>query len=191
MTVDAVIFIIFAVVAIIGATMMISLRNPVLSVMSLIVSLVAQAVLYLQLGALFVGAVLVIIYSGAILVLFLFVIMLLNLRGNEDLGKSSPLLHQIIKYGLSFLIFVEMVFIIRAGFADNTALFMDNLSNQPENFGSVEQVAEKLFTVYLYPFELTSILLLSAIVGAVVLSKKANDYEDIDEEIDEYKDEVE
>lgn len=176
MTIDSVIFIVSAVVAIVGATMMISLRNPVLSVMSLIVSLVAQAVLYVQLGAMFVGAVLIIVYSGAILVLFLFVIMILNLRGTEDLGKSSPLLHQVIKYGLSFLLFVELVFAVKTGFFKSDAP-IGLMVDKPEGFGSVEQVATILYTKYLYPFELTSILLLAAIVGAVVMSKKANEYE--------------
>ena len=185
MTVDSVIFIVSAIVAVGGATMMISLRNPVLSVMSLIVSLVAQAVLYVQLGALFVGAVLIIVYSGAILVLFLFVIMLLNLRGGEDLGKSSPLTHQIVKYGLSFLLFVELVFVIKAGFFRGDSP-VGLLADKPEGFGSVEQVATSLFTKYLYPFELTSILLLAAIVGAVVMSRKTNEDEiGIEENIDE------
>lgn len=181
MDIDSIIFIVSAIVAVIGATMMISLRNPVLSVMSLIVSLVAQAVLYVQLGAMFIGAVLIIVYSGAILVLFLFVIMILNLRGSEDLGKSSPLLHQVIKYGLSFLLFIELVFVIKAGFFRGDAP-IGLLVDKPEGFGSVEQVATILFTKYLYPFELTSILLLAAIVGAVVMSKKANEFEMTDDE---------
>ena len=92
MNLDFIIFIVSALLAVSGATLMITLKNPVLAVMSMIISLVAQAVLYIQLSALFLGAVLIIVYSGAIMVLFLFVIMLLNLRGSEDLGKqSSPI----------------------------------------------------------------------------------------------------
>ena len=90
MSLDLAIFVVSALVAVFGATMMIFQRNPVASVLYLILSLVAQAVLYVQLGAAFVGAVLIIVYSGAILVLFLFVIMMLNLRGSEDLGEPSP-----------------------------------------------------------------------------------------------------
>lgn len=174
MSIDAVIFLVSAIVAVVGATMMISLRNPVLSVMSLIVSLVAQAVLYVQLGALFVGAVLIIVYSGAILVLFLFVIMLLNLRGNEDLGRQSTPMNMIVKYGLSVLLLLEFIFIIKTTFF-RSDIPIGMMVEKAKNFGSVEQVATSLFTKYLYPFELTSILLLAAIVGAVVMAKRTNE----------------
>jgi len=173
MNADTIIFIISAVVAVTGATLMISLRNPVLSVMSLIVSLVAQAVLYVQLGAVFVGAVLIIVYSGAILVLFLFVIMILNLRGTEDLGEKSPPLNVALKYILSILLLIELVFVIKAGFYSGTPGGV--MTTGAERFGSVETVATTLFTTYLYPFELTSVLLLAAIVGAVVMAKRANE----------------
>ncbi|MFQ5452863.1 MAG: NADH-quinone oxidoreductase subunit J, partial [Candidatus Zixiibacteriota bacterium] len=113
---DTVIFIVSAVVAIFGATMMISLRNPVLSVLSLIVSLVAQAVLYIQLGAMFLGAILIIVYAGAILVLFLFVIMLLNIRSTEDFGENSLPVNRFVKYALSLLLVLEFVFVIKSSF---------------------------------------------------------------------------
>lgn len=170
MTLDTVIFIISAIVAVFGATMMVSLRNPVLSVLSLIVSLLAQAVLYVQLGALFISAVLIIVYSGAILVLFLFVIMLLNLRGNEDLGENSPPLNRFVKYLLSFLLVVEFIFVIRGSFFRNESPV--GIMSLDSAFGSVKSVATLLFTKYLYPFELTAILLLAAIVGAVIMAKQ-------------------
>ncbi len=171
MTIDGVIFIVSAVVAVFGAIMMISLRNPVLSVLSLIVSLVAQAVLYVQLGALFLGAILIIVYSGAILVLFLFVIMLLNLRGSEDLGQHSPPSRLFAKFLLSLLLVLELVFVIKASFFSSESPI--GIMSMPSNgFGSVETVATLLFTKYLYPFELTSILLLAAIVGAVMMARQ-------------------
>ena len=171
MNLDTIIFIVSALVAVSGATLMISLRNPVLSVMSMILSLVAQAVLYIQLGALFVGAVLIIVYSGAIMVLFLFVIMLLNLRGTEDLGSQSSPVKMSTKFLFSLMLFVELVFVIKVGFFKGD-IPLGVMTQTTDNFGSVESVAELLFTNYLYPFELTSILLLSAIVGAVVMSKR-------------------
>lgn len=182
MSIDAVIFLVSAIVAVVGATMMITLRNPVLSVMSLIVSLVAQAVLYVQLGAMFVGAVLIIVYSGAILVLFLFVIMLLNLRGNEDLGRKSAPISMVVKYGLSVLLLLELVFIIKTTVYRGDAP-IGMMAGKATNFGSVEQVATALFTKYLYPFELTSILLLAAIVGAVVMAKRTNEGELSDDDL--------
>ncbi len=169
MTIDTIIFGISAVVAIFSAVMMIGQRNPVASVLYFIVSLVAQAVLYVQLGALFLGAVLIIVYAGAILVLFLFVIMILNLRGSEDLGTGSPPLSRLTKFLVAGLFVVELGFIVRNSVFSNVSTGVVNL---PESFGSVEEVAKLIFMKYLYPFELTSILLLTAIVGAVVLAGK-------------------
>ncbi len=170
MNLDVIIFIISAVVAVFGATMMIAQRNPVASVLYLILSLVAQAVLYVQLGALFLGAILIIVYAGAILVLFLFVIMLLNLRGREDLGERPPVLSRFSKFVVSFLFLAELVFIIRQGFIENPPTGI--LPTTPNGFGSVPMVATRLFREYLYPFELTGVLLLVAVVGAVVIAKR-------------------
>ena len=91
MILELIIFYGAAIFAIGGALMMILQRNPVASVLYMVVSLVAQAVLYFQLSAMFVGAILIIVYAGAILVLFLFVIMLLNLRGEKFEGATSKL----------------------------------------------------------------------------------------------------
>jgi len=168
MTIDQVIFIVSAVIAVFGATMMIFQRNPVASVLYLILSLVAQAVLYVQLGGMFIGAVLVIVYAGAILVLFLFVIMMLNLRGGDSFDEPTPPLSTMTKYAVPILLFVEMVFITKGSAFKSAAGPLE--SAVPDSFGSVESVANLLFTRYLYPFELTSILLLAAIVGAVVLA---------------------
>ena len=177
MSFDTIIFGVSAVVAIFGAVMMIGQRNPVASVLYFILSLVAQAVLYIQLGALFLGAILIIVYSGAILVLFLFVIMLLNLRGAEDLGKGSSPVSKFTKFLVAGLLTIELGFIVRNSVFPDIAA-----SKQLETFGSVKVVAELLFGKYLYPFELTSILLLVAIVGAVVLAGKARGSEDIDDD---------
>ena len=113
MSFDLVIFIASAVIAVFGATMMIAQRNPVASVLYMILSLVAQAVLFVQLGALFLGAILVVVYAGAIMVLFLFVIMLLNLRGDEDLGAPMPPVSLFTKYVFSVLLVMELVFIVK------------------------------------------------------------------------------
>ncbi len=176
MSLDAVIFLISAVVAVFGATMMIAQRNPVLSVLYLILSLVAQAVLYVQLGALFLGAVLIIVYSGAILVLFLFVIMLLNLRGSEDLGEDSTPVSKISKYVLAVLFVIELILVVRTGFF-RTDPTVGMMGTQIPDFGSVKAVAMLLFTKYLYPFELAGVLLLAAIVGAVVMTRNPSEEE--------------
>ncbi|UCC43094.1 MAG: NADH-quinone oxidoreductase subunit J [Candidatus Zixiibacteriota bacterium] len=170
MTVDTVIFFISAAVAAFGATMMIAQRNPVASVLYMILSLVAQAVCYVQLGALFIGAVLVIVYAGAIMVLFLFVIMLLNLRGSEDLGGPSTPVSLTTKLLVPVLLVAELVFIVRSAFTEAAST---GIMAAPEaGFGEVASVARLLLTRYLYPFELTGILLLVAIVGAVVMARR-------------------
>ncbi|MCM2272253.1 MAG: NADH-quinone oxidoreductase subunit J [candidate division Zixibacteria bacterium] len=180
MTLDTVIFFISAVVAVFGATMMISQRNPVASVLYMILSLVAQAVIYIQLSALFVGAMLVIVYAGAIMVLFLFVIMLLNLRGSEDLGAHSSPISKVTKYVVSILLFVEFVFVIKSVIIGSPVAGLLTTTPPVDDFGSVKSVSMLLFTKYLYPFELTGILLLIAVVGAVVIARrdKADDVED-------------
>jgi NADH-quinone oxidoreductase subunit J len=169
MSLDTAIFIISAVVAVFGATMMIAQRNPVASVLYLILSLVAQAACYVQLSALFMGAILVVVYAGAIMVLFLFVIMLLNLRGGEDLGETPTNLSRFTKYTVGVLVTLELIFIIKG--APIQAVTTGLVTEVSDNFGSVEQVAKLMFTDYLYPFELTGVLLLIAVVGAVVVAK--------------------
>ncbi len=171
MSLDTIIFGVSAVIAIFGAVMMIGQRNPVASVLYFIVSLVAQAVLYVQLGALFLGAVLIIVYAGAILVLFLFVIMLLNLRGTEDFGSGSHPVSKFTKFLVAGLLAVELGFVVRNGVFPDAGVGAEAL--QPDTFGSVEAVAELIFLKYLYPFELTSVLILVAIVGAVMLAGRA------------------
>ncbi|MDH4155658.1 MAG: NADH-quinone oxidoreductase subunit J [candidate division Zixibacteria bacterium] len=180
MNLDTLIFLASAVIAVFGATMMISQRNPVASVLYLILSLLAQAVLYVQLGALFMAAVLIIVYAGAVLVLFLFVIMLLNLRGREDLGRPSPPFNRITKYTLSILFVAQLVMVVRSSISSSLFVNIKDVSVMsmlPAGFGSVEEVATVLFQKYLYPFELVSVLILAAVVGAVLMAKKERDGE--------------
>jgi NADH-quinone oxidoreductase subunit J len=166
---DTIIFYSAAVFAIGGAVMMITQRNPIASVLYLIVSLVAQAILYIQLSALFLGDLLIIIYAGAFMVLFLFVIMILNLRGEQFEGKQSKL-GGVVKLTFATIFFIEIVFIIRQVVKQSGGSIQS--AQVTEDFGSVEMVATRLFREYLYPFELTSVLLLVAIVGAVVIAKR-------------------
>jgi NADH-quinone oxidoreductase subunit J len=173
MTIDSVIFVVSAIIAVFGATMMVSVRNPVAAVLYLIVSLVAQAVLYIQLSALFVAAVLIIVYAGAILVLFLFVIMLLNLRGSEELGEHSKPVSRFVKYLAATLITVEMIFAFKSGLYSESASAV--LDPNTTTFGSAVEVGRLMFTKYVYAFELTGVLLLAAVVGAVVIAKRDPD----------------
>lgn len=152
-----------AIIALVSAIMVITVKNPVGSVLYLIISLLAQSVLYIQLSGLFVAAFLVLIYGGAILILFLFVIMMLNIRyadlGDDNLKKIKPW-----AWCFGLVLLAEMVW-MSMGTASRMAV-------SDESFGSVSKVAELLYTKFVFPFELTSILLLIAIVGAVVMARK-------------------
>ncbi len=172
MVLETVIFYFAAIVAVGAVVMMIMQRNPVASVLYMVVSLVAQALLFVQLSALFIGAILIIVYAGAILVLFLFVIMLLNLRGEKFAGKVSNL-GRATKIGLSVVFFLEIIAILRQ--ITIPTRIEQQVVQTAEEFGSVEVVATELFNKYLFPFELTSILLLAAIVGAVVLARRGKE----------------
>jgi len=167
--IELIIFYFAAIVAVGAAVMMILQRNPVASVLYLIISLVAQAILYIQLNALFLGALLIIVYAGAILVLFLFVIMLLNLRG-EPFQQKQGRLGLSTKVALSTIFFLEIIAIFDQMFLVQPR--GEKIAEAPADFGSVNMVASRLFREYTYPFELTSVLLLVAIVGAVMLARR-------------------
>jgi len=105
-----------------------------------------------------------------IMVLFLFVIMLLNLRGKQDMNDKPHPVSRFTRYLVSVLLVVELVFVIRSLTPDSGTAGIMALVD--DGFGSVKGVAMLLYTDYLYPFELTGVLLLVAIIGAVVVSKR-------------------
>jgi NADH-quinone oxidoreductase subunit J len=153
--------------AVIFSLMMILKRNPVHSALCLVVVFLSVALLYLLLGAEFLAAVQVIVYAGAIMVLFLFVIMLLNLNDEvQSRGKSFIALKTLSIIGAGCV----LLFLV-AGGVFRTFTGVTSAVQAPAT-GNTQAVAELLFTKYLLPFEVTSILLLAAIVGAIVLAGK-------------------
>jgi len=160
------IFILTSLVAIVAALLVILQRNPIASVMYLVTTFVAQAILFIQLRAAFIAILQVIVYAGAIMVLFLFVIMLLNLR-REDFGKDIKLKYKPLAIAFAVVLLIETLVVINA-----SMIPAQPGADLPAMFGSVQGVGKELFTTYLYPFELTSVLLIVAILGAVVMAKK-------------------
>jgi NADH-quinone oxidoreductase subunit J len=160
------IFILTALVAIVAALLVILQRNPIASVMYLVTTFVAQAILFIQLRAAFIAILQVIVYAGAIMVLFLFVIMLLNLR-REDFGKDIRLKYKPLAIAFAVVLLIETLVVINA-----SLIPAQSGADLSATFGSVHEVGKELFTTYLYPFELTSVLLIVAILGAVVMAKK-------------------
>jgi NADH-quinone oxidoreductase subunit J len=161
------VFIVAAVVAVAGGIGVIVSRQPMRSVLSLVVVMLALSVLYLLLSAQFVFVVQIIVYAGAVMVLFLFVIALLGPA--RELGRGR----------LRFQASLSILFVL-ALFGVMYALIQGIQYRQPDHtdlslFGSVQSIAVGLFTTYLYPFELTSILLLVAAIGAIYLSRKRID----------------
>ena len=154
-----------AAVALISGVLVVFQTHPLRSALWLIVNFFAVAGIYLLLHAEFIAAIQIIVYAGAIMVLFLFVIMLLNLRQPEEPTKQPYSAQKVAGFAVS----VAAAFFIAVG------LSRVKLAPGPAavpGLGNTESIAKLLFTDYLLPFEVTSVLLLVSIVGAVVLSKK-------------------
>ncbi len=151
-------------VALISGVLVVFQTHPLRSALWLIVNFFAVAGLYLLAHAEFIAAIQVIVYAGAIMVLFLFVIMLLNLRQPEE-QLARPRLGLKIA-GITLALFSALL--ISLGLA---RVVIKPVTETPLGLGNTESVARLLFTDYLLPFEVTSILLLVAIVGSVVLAK--------------------
>ena len=159
-------FLFFAVVAVVSSVAMILQRNPIYCVLLLIMVMISIAGLYLMLDAQFVAIIQIVVYAGAIMVLFLFVIMLLNLSREEGgtLRIQKPL--AVLLAALLFLPVAAMVLSSAGGGTPPPA------DGAAAGFGEVEQIGSLLFTKYLLPVEIAAVLLLIAIVGAVVLTRK-------------------
>jgi NADH-quinone oxidoreductase subunit J len=164
MTANLIIFIILAVVTVGSALAMLFSRNAVYAALFLILNFVAVALFYVMLDAPFIAISQVTVYAGAIMVLFLFVIMLL---GAEQTGRTpSRWWYQPVALFLGVILMLETAIII---FSQTSKLPAP--VDVPASFGSPLAIGQELFTTYLLPFEATSILLLAALVGAIVLTR--------------------
>ncbi len=166
MTTDLIIFLGLAIVALATAICMLASRNAIYSALFLVMNFITVAVLYLLLSAAFIALVQVTVYAGAIMVLFLFVIMLLGAEHVETSpglpwqGPVAVILGLILAGELGLLLFG------RGG------SLSESLQTAVEGFGSPASVGSELFRNYLIPFEITSVLLLVAMVGAIVLTRR-------------------
>lgn len=165
MTQELILFFILAAVAIVTAISMLVSKNSIYAVLFLVLNFVTVAVLYLLLNAAFIAMVQVTVYAGAIMVLFLFVIMLLGAKKaakGKDLPWQGPL--AILVGGALILEFGYIIFGQQRG-------LLPSLEAVSENFGSPASIGDVLFSRYLVPFEVTSLLLLVAMVGAIILTR--------------------
>ncbi len=181
-TVEAVVFVACALIVLGGAFGVIWFRNPVQSALSLVATLFGVAVLFLNMNAPFLAAVQVIVYTGAIVVLILFVIMLLGVDTADDIDEE-PLVGQrvialVIAAGVAGLVIAGVTIVgdeLVSGARSVTAAITDDVPN-------IEQIGRVLFTEYVYALEITAVLLTIAVVAAVVMARKPTEVDPLPEE---------
>ncbi len=169
--IESLLFIVMSLITIVCALCVVFQKNPIYSAVFLIQTMVSLAVLYVLLHAQFVAAVQVMVYAGAIMVIFVFVIMLLNLNKEDLKGDRDKLKMQKPAAIILGLVLIAMIGIImtRTVFQGTQGEYTPEVMNQ---IGNTQLVGKMLFTKYVLPFEIASILLFAAIVGAIVLAKK-------------------
>jgi NADH-quinone oxidoreductase subunit J len=166
---DVILFLIFAIIAVVCAINVVVQTHPISSALSLVGVMGSLAILYLLLGAEFIAAAQVIVYAGAIMVLFVFVIMLVNAGAETRKGRSFMV--QLLGAPLLIALLGLLAFFVqRMPPAGGTAGAMVQFGGFTG--GSARDIGSALFTTYLLPFEVTSVLILIAIIGAIVLARK-------------------
>jgi NADH-quinone oxidoreductase subunit J len=165
---DVVLFLIFAAIAVVAAVNVVVQTHPIASAVSLIGVMASLAVLYLLLGAEFIAAAQVIVYAGAVMVLFIFVIMLLNAGAEAKAGRS--LMAQFLGAPLLIALLGVLAYFVQRLFPGSVKVHFGGFTG-----GTAQAVGRALFTTYLLPFEVTSLLILIAILGAIVLGRKELD----------------
>jgi len=174
MTRELILFYVFGGGAVLAALAMLlpqTGRNPIHAALYLIASLFCMAALYAVLAAHLLSALQIIVYAGAVMVLFTFVIMLLNV-GPDDIPEAKISLPKIIGGALALFIFGKVLTALQLVAANAKSVDLLDPEQHYDGFGSIKIVGRMLYTTFMVPFELTSVLLLVAAVGAVVLAKR-------------------
>jgi len=171
MSLEVILFFIFAIVAASTAVIMITRSNPVIAALFLVLNFASLAGLYLTLNAQFIAVVQVIVYAGAIMVLFLFVLMLLRPENEKRFLEINPKI-KIFALFIAFIVFVQLVYLI---FVANPSKSISKDLSKSIEAGTIESIGRELFTNYVVPFEAAGFLLLAATIGALVLAKKKFD----------------
>jgi NADH-quinone oxidoreductase subunit J len=166
---DWLVFVVAGIGALVGALGVVLARNPVHSALMLILTLFSVAVLFVAQEAHFLAAVQVIVYAGAVVVLFLFVIMFLGVDRTEDIRREPLVAQRPLAFVVSMLVLLEVLLLARTQWATGASSVVGAASGPGTN---IEKIASALFTRYLLAFEATSILLVIAVVGAVVLARR-------------------
>jgi NADH-quinone oxidoreductase subunit J len=165
-------FYFFGLVAMVSAVAFVTRKSPVAAAMWLVSVMFSLAALYVLLDAQFIGTMQVLVYAGAIMVVFLFVIMLLNLGHASELADARGLWWKLAAGAVGLALLAQVFALTRAKLPEALVLPENTLANQVVREGAIAPLAGPLFHEYLLAFEVTSILLLAAVVGAVVLGKR-------------------
>ncbi|MBZ0198701.1 MAG: NADH-quinone oxidoreductase subunit J, partial [Ignavibacteriaceae bacterium] len=166
MSLEIILFIIFGGVAAVTSVLVITRPNPIISALFLVLNFAALAGLYLLLNAQFIAVAQVIVYAGAIMVLFLFVIMLLKPEHEGKIFATNPIV-KIIASVIAAIVFLQIVYMIFFSAPSGT---VTGDAAASVNAGTIESIGRELFTNYILPFEAAGFLLLSAAIGALVLA---------------------
>jgi len=159
-------FFYFAFVIAAASVLVIAVRNPIYSAMALLVMFFHVAGLYVTLHAEFLAAVQIIVYAGAILVLYLFVVMLLNMRQDDRYHRQWPMAAAV---GLTLFIEAVILTAMKGWTAPPVATGRETTVGEA---GNTEAIGDVLYSTYLFPFEVASLILLVAMIGAIILAKK-------------------
>jgi len=167
-----ILFYFFAGIAVVSALLTVTRRSPVASALWLVATFFALAAIYTLLGAFFIGVIQILVYAGAIMVLFLFVIMLLNL-GNDFEPDMRGTVWKVSAAGTSLVLLAILVRMVEGPPATLQALGgPDLLAEQIARHGAVGAIGVRMFLEYVVPLQVTGLLLLVAVVGAVALAKR-------------------
>ena len=165
-------FYLFGIVAVASAIAFVTRKSPVAAALWLVNTMFSLAAMYVLLDAQFIGAMQVLVYAGAIMVVFLFVIMLLNLGHASDLADARGMGWKLAAGLLGLALLAQVFTLTRARTPEALTLPQRALADEFARTGAIAPLAGPLFNEYLLAFEVTSVLLLTAVVGAVVLGKR-------------------
>ena len=168
-------FYLFGVIAIASALAFVTRKSPIAAAMWLVNTMFSLSALFVLLDAQFIGVMQVLVYAGAIMVVFLFVIMLLNLGHPSEIADQRGRWPTLVAVVIGILLITEIMVIGRGKVAGAYRVPVGYAADQMQKYGAVGMVARPLFNEYLLAFELTSVLLLVAIAGAVVLGRRRDE----------------
>jgi NADH-quinone oxidoreductase subunit J len=165
-------FYLFGIIAVASAVLFVTRKSPVSAALWLVSTMFSLAALYVMLDAQFIGAIQVLVYAGAIMVVFLFVIMLLNVGQPSEISDARELSWKLVAGAVGAAILAMIFAVTRTKAPEALRLPPGYAAKQIATLGAIEPVAGPLFREYLLAFEITSVVLLAAIVGAVALARR-------------------